>query len=78
MKYLLIMFGGAVGSLARYLAATAISTRLASVYPVGTIIVNVTGSFVIGLLMTLLSERMPHPYWRLLLVVGFHFDLLAS
>ena len=34
-------------------------------------VVNITGSFLIGLLMTLLSERLPHPHWRLLLVVGF-------
>ena len=71
MKYLLVMLGGSIGSLARYVAGTAISTRFASLFPLGTLIVNVTGSFLIGLLMTLLSERLPHPYWRLLLVVGF-------
>jgi CrcB protein len=35
-------------------------------------LVNVTGCFLIGLTMTLLTERLqPHPYWRLALVVGF-------
>jgi len=35
-------------------------------------VINVTGSFLIGLLMTLLTGRLqPHPNWRLLLVVGF-------
>jgi fluoride exporter len=71
VKYLLVMLGGSIGSLARYLAGTAISTRFASLLPLGTMIVNITGSFLIGLLMTLLSERLPHPHWRLLLVVGF-------
>jgi CrcB protein len=71
VKFLLIMLGGGVGSLARYLASTAISTRFASLFPLGTMIVNISGSFLIGLLMTMLSERLPHPYWRLLLVVGF-------
>ena len=71
MKYLLVMLGGGCGSLARYIAGTAISTRFGGLFPLGTMIVNVTGSFLIGLLMTLLSERLPHPYWRLLLVVGF-------
>ena len=34
--------------------------------------VNVTGCFLIGLIMTLLTERLqPHPNWRLALVVGF-------
>ena len=37
----------------------------------GTLAVNVSGSFLVGLLMVLLTERwQPHPYWRLFLVVG--------
>lgn len=41
-------------------------------FPFGTFVINISGSFLIGLLMTLLTERLqPHPNWRLLLVVGF-------
>jgi len=72
VRYLLILLGGGVGSLARYVAGSAIMTRFGSRFPLGTMAVNVTGSFLIGLLMTLLTERwQPHPNWRLLLVVGF-------
>ena len=73
MKYLLIVLCGGAGSLARYLATTAISTRYGSRLPIlGTMTINVTGCFVIGLVMTLLTERLqPHPGWRLALVVGF-------
>ena len=72
MNYLLIAVGGGLGSLARYLAGIAIMTRYAGRFPWGTLTVNVTGSFLIGLLMTILTQRFqPHPYWRLLLVVGF-------
>jgi len=72
VRYLLILFGGGVGSLARYVAGLAIMTRFGGRFPLGTLVVNVTGSFLIGLLMTLLTERFhPHPNWRLLLVVGF-------
>jgi CrcB protein len=72
VRYLLILLGGGVGSLARYVAGSAIMTRFGSRFPLGTMVVNVTGSFLIGLLMTLLTERwQPHPNWRLLLVVGF-------
>jgi CrcB protein len=68
----LILAGGGVGSLARYLVGTAIMTRFATRFPLGTLFVNVTGSFLIGLLMTLLTERFrPHPNLRLVLVVGF-------
>lgn len=46
--------------------------RFGSRFPLGTLVINVTGSFVIGFLMTVLTERFkPHPNWRLLLVVGF-------
>ena len=34
-------------------------------------VINITGSFLIGLLMALLTQRLANPNWRLLLVVGF-------
>ena len=71
-RYLGVMLGGAVGSLARYAVGSAIMGRFGGRFPFGTLFVNVSGSFLIGLLMSLLSERFtPHPYWRLVLVVGF-------
>lgn len=68
----MIFAGGGVGSLARYLVGSAVMTRFVTRFPLGTLVVNVSGSFLIGLLMTLLTERFqPHPNWRLVLVVGF-------
>ena len=68
----MVILGGATGSLARYVLGTAIMTRLGPRFPMGTFVINITGSFLIGLLMTLFAERLaPHPNWRLLLVVGF-------
>jgi CrcB protein len=56
----------------RYVLGTAIMSRTGGRFPFGTVVINITGSFLIGLLMTLLTERLsPHPNWRLLLVVGF-------
>jgi CrcB protein len=38
-------------------------------FPPGTFVINVSGSLLIGVLMTLLTERLqPHPNWRLFLV----------
>jgi CrcB protein len=72
MKFLLILLGGGAGSLARYLAGSAITARFGARFPAGTMLVNVSGCFLIGLAMTLLTERFqPHPYWRLFLVIGF-------
>jgi fluoride exporter len=72
VKYLLILMGGGAGSLTRYLAGTAIMTRFAPRFPLGTMAINITGSFLIGLIMTLLTERFqPNENLRLALVVGF-------
>jgi len=72
MKYLLVGIGGGAGSLARYIAGGEIMSRFGGRFPLGTLVINVTGSFLIGLLMTLLTERLsPSPNWRPLLVVGF-------
>jgi CrcB protein len=68
----MVLAGGGTGALARYLAGLAIMGRFGGRFPLGTLVINVSGSFLIGLLMTLLTERLqPHPNWRLLLVVGF-------
>jgi len=70
--YLLVLLGGGVGSLTRYMAGAAIMRRFGVAFPLGTLAVNVTGSFLIGLLMTVLTERLEwSPNWRLLLVTGF-------
>jgi CrcB protein len=72
MRYLLVLAGGGTGALARYVAASAIMTRFGGRFPLGTLAINVTGSFLIGFLMTILTERYQlDPQWRLLLVVGF-------
>jgi len=72
MRWLLVLAGGGTGALARYAAASAIMTRFGGRFPLGTLTINVTGSFLIGFLMTMLTERFQlDPQWRLLLVVGF-------
>ena len=71
-RYLMVLAGGAAGSLARFVVGTAIIARTGGRFPFATVIINISGSFLIGLLMTLFTERLrPHPNWRLLLVVGF-------
>ena len=70
-RYLLVMAGAAAGGLARYVLGIAIMQRFPMRFPLGTLVVNVTGCFLIGVLMTVLTERWNvGPQWRLLLVVG--------
>ena len=48
------------------------SARLGPAFPAGTLLINVTGSLIIGVLLVLLTERLAAPpVWRLFLVVGF-------
>jgi fluoride exporter len=70
-RYLVVLAGAGLGGLARYVAGSWIMLKYGGRFPLGTLIINVTGSFLIGVLMTLLTERLnPHPNWRLFLVVG--------
>jgi len=70
-RYLVVLAGAGLGGLARFAAGTWIMEKYGGRFPLGTLVINVTGSFLIGVLMTLLTARtQPHPYWRLFLVVG--------
>jgi len=71
MNYIVVFAGGGIGSVARFALATWIGQRWGRSFPLGTFMVNIFGSFLIGLLMTLMAERfLENPQWRLLLVVG--------
>ncbi len=72
MEYLWVGLGGFVGANARYGLTGLVVRRLGSGFPSGTLIINLSGSLLIGLVLTLLVERfVADPVWRLLLVVGF-------
>lgn len=72
MQYLVISLGGILGANARYLLGTWIAERYGTSFPYGTLVINVSGSFVIGLFLTMISERFVlHPNWRLFFAVGF-------
>ncbi len=68
---LIIGTGGFIGSIARYLVSHLnLSVSLHSI-PVGTLIVNVAGSFLIGFLTGIAEKSMIlTPEWRLFLMVG--------
>lgn len=70
-RYLVVMAGAALGGLARYAVSAWVMARYAGPLPLGTIVVNLTGSFLIGLLLTMLTARFPDQVlWRLFLIVG--------
>ena len=68
---LFVAMGGALGAMLRYAVSSGIYAWFGRSFPYGTLVVNVAGSFAIGLLSILLVEKFNIPQeWRLALVVG--------
>lgn len=72
MRILLVGFAGALGTMARYLVGLWAGQSLGTGFPYGTLIVNVTGCFLIALVAQLaLSTSWISPTLRLTLTTGF-------
>jgi CrcB protein len=71
--FLLVAAGGSVGAVARYVVAKWADTLVAGRFPLGTFVVNIAGTFLLGLLGGALAGRLvPHgDDYRLALGVGF-------
>lgn len=64
--------GGALGAIARFVTVVGSQFMFGDRYPLGTLLVNCLGSFLIGLFMSLYMDRLADfEYWRLFVVVGF-------
>jgi fluoride exporter len=71
-KYLVVGIGGFLGAIARFWLGGYISNRMGTRFPWGTFVINITGSFLIGFILTLLAERTHwSPNWRYLIPIGF-------
>ena len=72
MIYLMIGLGGFLGANARYLVGSWFAERYGASFPYGTLVINVSGSFVIGFVFVLVTEHViDHPHWRLFCITGF-------
>ena len=71
MTILWVGLGGFLGAIARYLLASAIVERWGGIFPWGILIVNLTGSFILGFFMAFAQSRSwIQPNFRLLFAVG--------
>jgi CrcB protein len=71
-QLLAIAAGGAIGALSRFWVSTSVYQWLGKDFPYGTLVVNLVGSLVMGLLYVLLIERLASaPEVRALLLIGF-------
>lgn len=73
LTYLWIAIGSALGGTSRYAISRAVALRYGETFPWGTLVVNISGSFIIGLLSALIgpdSRLVVSPNTRNFLMVG--------
>jgi fluoride exporter len=67
-----IAFGSALGGVSRYLFGGALQRLAGGTFPIGTLVVNVTGSFLLGAILRYAVDTPAlSPEWRAALTVGF-------
>lgn len=71
-RILLVAAFGAVGATSRYAVDSLVSDIWSGRFPLGTFLINVSGSFALGVLVAVTTERMMlAPNWRFALGIGF-------
>jgi fluoride exporter len=72
LKYLMVGIGGFIGAIARFWLGSYIGGKMGTRFPYGTFVINISGSFLIGFILTILAERTHwSPSWRYLIPIGF-------
>jgi CrcB protein len=72
LAYLWISLGAIVGASLRYFVGRFAARAVTASFPYGTLLINITGSFILGLFLVWSTERaLPDPRWRLLIAIGF-------
>jgi CrcB protein len=72
LRLTLIALLGAIGTLARYSLQGLIQVRTGGTFPYGTLLINLTGCFLLGLIGQFAMNRMViSPDWRIAIAVGF-------
>ena len=73
VKFLIISLGAVLGANTRYWVADWAAQRFGASFPYGTLIINLSGSLILGLFMAVFTSGrfLIDPNWRLLVAVGF-------
>jgi len=70
-QVLLIAVGGSLGAVARYGLSTSVYHTTNEVFPWGTLVVNLTGCFLIGAFIELFDRTIIPSEWRSFITIGF-------
>jgi CrcB protein len=68
--FVAVAVAGGVGAAARFVVDSLVRARLGSAHPWGTTVINVSGSFALGLLTGLALQAVVAPEWKLVLGTG--------
>ncbi len=72
VNYLTVGGAGCLGAMARYAVATLCARFFGTAFPIGTFVINISGSFFLGWFLTMISSRIPvSDTMRLAIAVGF-------
>jgi CrcB protein len=72
VQYVAVAVGAMLGANLRFIVGNWAVDRFGADYPYGTFIVNVSGAFVIGIVLSFVGERVGiNPLWRLFFATGF-------
>jgi CrcB protein len=71
LTFFYIGCAGALGALARYILGHLVSSRLGTSFPYGTLIINVTGSLIIGFILALTSRHILNTEAQSIIATGF-------
>lgn len=72
MKWAYLIAGGVLGTLCRYWLAGAVYEKMGTTFPYGTLIVNLSGCFLIGFFSAVITDRFfLGPNSKILLMTGF-------
>ena len=73
LNYIVVMLGGALGTGARFWASGIVAERAGEFFPVGTLVVNITGSFMVGFFAAFAGPEGPFlilPRFRQFFMIG--------
>ena len=70
--YLWVSLGAVLGAGARYFLSRLVAKLISAQFPWGTLLINVTGSLILGFFLIWTTERvLADPKWRLIIAIGF-------
>jgi fluoride exporter len=75
VNYVAISIGAILGANARFILGGWVADRLGAAFPYGTLLINLTGSFLLGLVLAVVADRPDAPIW---LRTGLAVGLIGS